>query len=98
MRGPAFIHSFIFSFIHVIFSKLYIEGYVVQEMQLSALAAVAQWIDHPPENRRVTGSIPEHWPGLWTRPLVGGMREATDPRVSHTVIFLSLPSPLSKSK
>ena len=32
----------------------------------------------------------EHIPGLWARSPVGGMREATDPCISCTLIFLSL--------
>ena len=32
-----------------------------------------------------------HMPGLWARSLVGGVREATNPCISHTLMSLSLP-------
>ena len=43
-----------------------------------------------------------HMPGLWARSPVGGVREATDRYISHTLMFLSfsfsLSSPLYRSK
>ena len=44
-----------------------------------ALAGVAQWIEHGPENQRVAGSIPSsgHMPGLQARSPVGDAWEAT---------------------
>ena len=33
-----------------------------------ALASVAQWIEHPPANQRVTGSIPSQGTCLGCRP------------------------------
>ena len=60
------------------------------------LAGVAQWIERPPVNQRVAGSISSRGPCLDCGPgphrgWVGG---------NHTLIFLSLflPSSLSKNK
>ena len=39
-----------------------------------------------------------HMPGLWAGARVGGMREATSRCISHTLMFLSRPSPPSKNK
>ena len=40
-----------------------------QYIKYTALAGVAQWIEHQPVNRRVAGLIPSlgHIPGLWSR-------------------------------
>ena len=63
------------------------------------LTGVAQWVGHPPANRKLAGSMPD-LPGLWARSLVGGVGEAADQCFCHTSMFLSLsfclPSPLSK--
>ena len=62
---------------------------------------MAQWIERWPAHRKVTGSIPSgHMPGLRARSPVGGVREASDQRISQALMFLSLsfslPSPLAK--
>ena len=63
-----------------------------------ALAGVAQWIERPPSNQRVAGSIPSQGTCLGCRP---GPSEG-HMRGNHTLMFLSfsfsLPSPLSKNK
>ena len=66
--------------------------------RITALAAVAQWIECQPVNKRVNGSIPTQGtcPGLWARSPVGGVREATHTLMSP--LSFSLPSPLSKNK
>ena len=50
-----------------------------------SLAGVAQWIEHWPVNRKVTGSIPSQGTGL----LAGGPSER-QPCMSLTLMFLSL--------
>ena len=61
----------------------------------TALAGVAQWIEHWPANQKVDGSIPT-LPGLWVRSPVGDLWEAT----SHWCFSpsLSFSLPLSKNK
>ena len=60
--------------------------------------SVAQWIEHQPVNQKVTSLIPTQGTCLGCGPgsLVGGVQEATDQCVSYTLMFLYLPSPLSK--
>ena len=43
-------------------------------IKVYALAGVAQWVECPPDNQTVTGSIPGlgHMPGFLARSLVGG--------------------------
>ena len=68
------------------------------KIQYSALAGVAQWIEHQPANQSVTGLIPSQGTCLGCRP--GPSWGCT--RGKHTLMFLSLsfslPSPLSKNK
>ena len=61
-----------------------------------ALPGMAQWIEHRPSNRRVTGSIPSlgHMPGLQARSPVGGAQEVT----THQCFSLSPSLPFSKNK
>ena len=63
------------------------------------LSGLSQWIE--PKGYQFNSQL-GYMPGLWARPLVGGVQETTDPRVSRTLMFLSLsfslPSPLCKSK
>ena len=49
------------------------------EYNAGALAGIAQWIECRLANQGAAGSIPglAHMSELWTRSLVGGMREAT---------------------
>ena len=64
----------------------------------SALAGVAQWIDHRPANQRVAGSIASQG-HAW---VAGPVPSRGYTRGNHTLMFLSLffffPSPLSKNK
>ena len=69
----------------------------------SVLAGVAQWIEHQPADQKVASdSQSGHMPGLWARSPVGGVREATNQRISCTLMFLSpcllLPLPISLKK
>ena len=66
---------------------------------------MAQWIKPQPVNGKVTSSVPgqsTHMPGFPASSPVGGVREATNLGISHTLVFLSLSfsllCPLSKSK
>ena len=61
-----------------------------------ALAGVAQWIEHWPENQRVASLIPslEHMPGLQARSPVGGVRETT----THKCFSFFVPPPLKINK
>ena len=65
----------------------------------SALASVAQWIEHWPMNQRVTGLIPSQGTCLGYGP---GPQWGVQWRDNHTLMFLSLffslPSILSKNK
>ena len=54
-----------------------------------ALAGVTQWIECQPANQRVAGLIPSHGTCLGCGP---------GPPGKHTLMFLSLSSPLSKNK
>ena len=62
-----------------------------------ALAGVAQWIEHWPENQRVAGLIPRsgHMPGLQARSPVEEYERQPHIDVSLSLSFF-LPSPLSK--
>ena len=72
----------------------------VDSKSTSALAGVAQWIEHQPEKLRVSGSIPSQGTCLGCRlvPGWGGVQKATNLCFSLTLMFffLSLPSSLSK--
>ena len=59
-----------------------------------ALAGVAQWTEHPAANHRVIGLIPGQGTCLGAAWVPSGGR----PRGNHTLMFLPLPSPLSKNK
>ena len=59
-----------------------------------ALAGVAQWIECQPVNQRVAGLIPSQGTCLRVGQVPSGGRK----RGSHTLMFLSLPYPLSKNK
>ena len=65
----------------------------------TALAGVAQWIEHRPENQRVTGLIPSQGPCLGCRAR-SGLQWGVCERQPHIDVFLplfvSFLSPLSK--
>ena len=64
-----------------------------QYLLISALAGVAQWIEHQPANQRVAGSIPHQGIYLGCRP---GPQWGACKRQPY--IDVSLCSPLSKNK
>ena len=55
-----------------------------------ALAAVAQWTEHWPPDQRVIGLIPSQGTCLGC----GRVPSGGHARGNHTLMFLSLPSPL----
>ena len=65
-----------------------------------ALAGVAQWIEHQPENQRVAGLV--RFPVRAHARVVGQIPRRGCVRGNHTLMFFSLsfslPPPLSKNK
>ena len=58
---------------------------LLHKLFYTVLAGVAQWTECQPVNQRVASWMSGHMPGLRARG-------------NHTLMFLSLPSPLSKNK
>ena len=55
--------------------------------QITALASVAQWIEHWPENQRVASLIPHQGTAWVAGQIPGGGGRMTS---NHTLMFLSL--------
>ena len=62
----------------------------------SAMVGVAQWIEHQPVKGHQFDSWSGHMPGCLDGSPVGGVPEANNRYISHTLMFLSLflPPPL----
>ena len=77
-------------------SKAYhwVKNKQTKKKQYTALAGVAQWIEHQPENQRVAGSVPSQG----TCPGCGpGPQEGVCERQPHIDVFLPLFLPPSPS-
>ena len=66
-----------------------------KEVVIFALSGVAQWIEHQTVKQRVAGWIPSQGTCLGCGP---GPQKGAHVRGNHTLMFPSLPSPLSKNK
>ena len=65
---------------------------VVKETDKQALAGVAQWVVRHPANQKVTGLNPSQGTCLGCSQFqIVGVREAADPCISCTTMFLSFP-------